>query len=286
MAVTAKMVQELRASTGAGLMDCKKALEATSGDLEAAVDHLRKQGLKSAAKKAERETAEGRIGSSLTDDRRRGTLVSVACETDFLAKGEGFKAFVGELEEHVLSQDPDGLENGERPLLSQPWKGSGPSVSEKLQETIGSLKENIRFADFARLVASEGRVGSYVHHDGKQAALVAVETEATVEGSEGFLKALCQHLVVFAPPYLSRNDVPEEDVEREREVIRDSDEVKKKPEEFRDKIVEGKLGKFYSQTCLEEQPWIHDDKSSVQKAMEKELGKGARILAFRRLRIS
>lgn len=285
MTVTASMVRELRESTGAAMMDCKKALEATGGDMQAAVDHLRKAGMKSAAKKADRETAEGRVFDALNDDRTRGHMLAVACETDFLSKGDGFVGFVKEFQEHVAKEDPTGLEGGERPLFVQNWQGSGATVRERIQEAIGSLKENIQVTSLVRFENPAGRVGTYIHHDYKKGAIVSVTTEADPAKADEVLKSLCQHVVVFQPGALRREDVAPEDVEREKAVIRESDEVKKKPEEFRDKIVEGKLGKFFAGTCLEEQPWIHDDKSSVAKAIEKELGKGSRIEAFQLVHI-
>lgn len=277
MTITAKMVSELRGMTGAAMMDCKKALEATGGDLQAAVDQLRKQGLKSAAKKAERETAEGRVFAVLGPDERRGHLVGLACETDFLAGSDKFKAFVAELETHVAQHDPDGVEAGERPLLSQMWESAG-TVAEALQVAVGQFGENLRITELARLENAEGKVGVYIHHDNKQGAIASVSTSS--DGATGVLRSLCQHIVVFEPTYANREDVPDEVVEREKAVIAESDEVASKPEAVRDKIVQGKLRKFYAGCVLTEQPWILDDKTTVRKTLESELGPGARIEAF------
>lgn len=284
MAITAQMVRELREMTGAAMMDCKKALEASGGDVDAAIDHLRKQGLKSAAKKADRETAEGRVIAPLSDDVRRAHLLGLACETDFLASSEGFRDLVARLEVHVRESDPTGVEEGERPLLSQPFQGEG-TVGDVLQAAVGKFGENVRVVALERLESPEGRVGAYVHHDGKQGAIVAVATEADEMASAEPLKSLCQHVLVFHPSYASREEVPAEAVERERAVIAESDEVRTKPEAVRGKIVEGRLSKFYAQTVLAEQPWILDDKRTVQKALEEALGAGTRILAFRRVRL-
>lgn len=285
MAITATMVRELRDMTGAAMMDCKKALEAAGGDIQQAIDHLRKQGLKSAAKKASRETAEGRVFAVVTPDGHRGHMVGLACETDFLAGSDQFRSFVAELEEHVAACDPTGVEDGARPLVGQPWKGSGKPAAERIQEAVGAFGENLRVSALVRMENEEGVVGTYVHHDNKRGAIVSVTTGAERAKAEEALRSLCQHIVVFQPSYRTKGEVPAEDLERERAVIRESDEVKKKPEEFRGKIVEGKLGKFYAQTVLEEQPWIHDDKRSVQKALEAELGKGTRIEAFARVQL-
>jgi len=285
MAISATMVRELREMTGAAMMDCKKALEAAGGDLQQAIDHLRKQGLRSAAKKAARETGEGRVFAALSEDRHRGYLVGVACETDFLAGSTHFKDLVADLEEHVLSQDPHDVEEGPRALLKQSWKGAGATVAETLQEAVGQFGENLRIAALARLENPAGRIGTYIHHDHRQGAIVSVSTGADGDRAEEVLKSLCQHIVVFRPSYLTRDEVPAEELEREREVIRESDEVKKRPAEHQAKIVEGKLSKFYATTVLLEQPWIHDDKLTVQKALAKELGPDVSVEAFERISI-
>ncbi len=279
MDITPQMVRELRELTGAGMMDCKKALEACNGDVEAAIDHLRKAGMKSAGKKAARETAEGRVFSVVVGDACRGHLVGVACETDFLAKGDNFVAFVEEMKEHVASQDPAGVEA----LVEQNWKGGDTKVADAIKEAVGQFGENIRIVDLVRFENCEGRVGTYVHHDNKQGAIVSVTTGADAEAAAEVLKSLCQHVVVFRPEHANREAVPAEVVERERAVICESDEVKKKPEQYRDKIVDGKLGKFFSSCVLEEQPWIHDDKTSVAKALVAELGEGTRVVSFQRV---
>jgi elongation factor Ts len=285
MAITATMVRELRDMTGAAMMDCKKALEAAGGDMQAAIDHLRKQGLKSAAKKASRDTGEGRVFLVQSRDGRRGQMVGVACETDFLAGSDKFKAFVDDLAETVRDSDPDGAEEGARPLLEQRWSKGDTKVAVMIQETIGQFGENIRVTEVVRFECPTGRVGGYIHHDKKQGAIVAVTTDASADKADEVLRALCQHIVVFMPGYLNAASVPAEEVEREKVVIRESDEVKKKPAEFQGKIIEGKLRRFYAERTLEEQPWIHDDKLTVQKAIEKELGRGAKIEGFGRIRI-
>jgi len=136
-----------------------------------------------------------------------------------------------------------------------------------------------------RLENPQGAIGTYVHHDNKQGAIVSVTSAATPEAAAGVLRSLCQHVVVFGPAYANREDVPSEALEREKAVIAESDEVKSKPEAVRGKIVQGKLGKFYAASVLADQPWILDDKTTVQKALDQALGKGARIEAFRRVKL-
>ncbi len=283
MAITAKMVSELREATGAAMMDCKKALEASGGDFQAAIDHLRKQGLKAAAKKAERTTAEGRVFAVVSEDGRRGHIVGLACETDFLANSEGFKGLVADLEAQVRAQDPDGIEDGRRPLARQMLKGK--SVAEAIQAAIGHFGENIRLTHLLRLESREGRVASYVHHDNKVGAIAAVATLAPQAKASEAIKSLCQHVVVFAPAWCRREDVPADTLAREKTVLADSDEVKSKPEAVREKVIAGRLNSFYAERVLAEQPWILEPKLSVQKALEKELGGTVRIEAFGRVKL-
>jgi elongation factor Ts len=267
------------------MMECKKALEASNGDVREAEDHLRKQGLKSAAKKAERSTAEGRVFAVHAHHGRRAHLVGIACETDFLAKSEKFRGFVSELEQHVQRQDPTGVEDGARPLLAQRFQGEGGPVREVLQERAGSFGENTRVTHCVRFENEQGLVGTYVHHDAKQGAIASVTTKAEPAKALEALKSLCQHVVVFRPTYANREDVPASEVERERAVILAAEDMQSKPENVREKIVVGRLNSFYAQQVLAEQPWIHDDKLSVQQALEKALGAGARIAAYQRVHL-
>lgn len=285
MTITAARVRELREMTGAGMMDCKKALESSSGDLEGAVDFLRKTGVKSAAKKSERETAEGRVLAVISADGRRGHLLSVACETDFLSKGEGFQALLDELREVVENTDPDGLDDGDRPLLKQGRSRGDGVVAEMIQAAVGQMGENIRFVDFERLESPEGRIGAYVHHDGKQAAMVAVTTSSDAAAAGDTLKALCQHIVVFRPEGTNREDIPAERIERERGVILESGDLQKKPAEIQEKIVAGRMEKFFAEQVLAEQAWIHEGKKTVRNALEQALGAGTRIDRFASFRI-
>jgi len=285
MEITSQMVRELRDRTGAGMMECKKALDAAKGDMHGAEDHLRKQGLKAATKKAERSTAEGRVFAVKSKDGRRAHMVGVACETDFLAKSEKFGAFVARLERHVAGLDPTGIEDGARPLLAQRLEGEGPPVREALAEAAGSFGENTRVTHCVRLENPLGQVGTYVHHDGKQGAIVSLTTTAQPAQAADALKSLCQHIVVFRPQYANRADVPASEVEREREVILAAEDMRTKPDGVREKMVVGRLNSFFALQVLAEQPWIHDDKSSVQKALEKALGPGIKIESFQRVHL-
>jgi elongation factor Ts len=285
MDITSDMVRALRDQTGASMMDCKRALVAGNGDMRAAEDHLRLQGVKAGVKKAERSTAEGRILAVRSKDGRRGHLVGVACETDFLAKSERFRNFAADVEKHVLSQDPTGLDEGPRPILAQRLHGEGAPLAQVLQEIVGVFGENTRISNCVRLENREGQVGTYVHHDYKQGAIASVTTSAKPEQAAEVLKSLCQHIVVFRPTYANREDVPASEVERERALILAADDMKSKPENLREKMVVGRLNSFYAAQVLAEQPWILDDKQSVQKALEKALGPGTKLVSCQRVQL-
>jgi len=273
--ITAALVRELREKTGAGMMECKKALTVTSGDLEAALDELRKSGLKTAAKKEGRSTSEGRVFSKIAEDGKSGAMVAISCETDFVANTEDFQGFINDLSAHVLEHKPENLET----CLAQSWKGEG-TVADGLKTLVGRLGENIQIANVAYYENAAGGVGAYVHHDNQQGALVNV----TCENPNGDLfKELCMHVVVFNPPFLNRDQISEADVEREKEVIRAG--LAGKPPEIQEKIMVGRLEKFYGEKVITEQPWIKDDKSTVQKSMDAAVGKGCKLEAFTRFQV-
>ena len=278
------MVRELRDMTGAAMMKCKQALDASDGDIQGAVDHLRKAGLKSAAKKATRDTAEGRVFAVGSGDGRRGTMVSIACETDFLSSGDGFKALVESLKSAAQASDPDGIKDGQRAFLEQSIEGHD-NVASALTDAVSVYGENIQVADLVRLENSAGQVGIYIHHDHKQGAIVSVSTAADAAKSEETLRALCQHIVVFNPPYATRAGVEPAAIERERAIILEADDMKKKPEEVRGKIVDGRMVKFYAGCVLTDQPWILDDKISVGKALENALGKDTAVESFKLIKL-
>lgn len=278
MAISATDVSKLREQTGAGLMDCKKALEATGGDIEAAIDHLRKQGLKSADKKAGRATGEGRVFARLDADGRGGTMVAVQCETDFVARTQEFEKLLDDLCAHVEEHEPKSVEE----MLEQPWQGS-VSVSHALRELIGRLGENLQLASIGRLRSTDGYVGLYVHHNQKVGAIAAVKTGAEREKAQEILKTLCMHIVAKAPLAARRAQIPDTTIQRERAIY--LEEVKGKPDNIRDKIVDGKLDKFYADTVVTEQPWVMDDSLTVAKALERELGKGTVLEDFFRFAV-
>ena len=184
-------------------------------------------------------------------------MVSVACETDFVAATPDFTGFLNDLCAHAMEHKPANVDD----LAGQPFQG-GDSVEEALKQVIGKLGENIRIAD---VVVLEGaQIASYIHHNEKVGALAALSGDSV---SDEMLKDLGMHIAFHKPPYLKRDEVPGEDVEREKAVLAESDELKNKPAEFHDKIIEGKLKNFFKEKCLVEQPWIKDDKQTVEQAL-------------------
>lgn len=278
MEITASMVKELREQTGAGLMDCKKALAETNGDVEAAVDWLRKKGMKSAAKKAGRETAEGRVVAAIAGDGKSGAIVAFACETDFVAATDGFNDFVNALAQHALANKPADV----AACLAQPWKDGG-TVEDAIKGLIGSLGENMQLADVAYLESPEGFVGEYIHHDNKKGVLTAIRTEADRDKTTEMARDIGMHVTALNPAGLNREDVPADVVEREKAIYMES--VQNKPEEMREKIVEGMLGRFFKEQVLEEQGFAKDMNTKVSKVVEDTLGKGSAIVTFRRFSV-
>jgi elongation factor Ts len=274
MAISAGMVRELRDKTGAAMMDCKKALEATAGDMDAAIDHMRKAGLAKALKKADRETSDGKVSAKVSPDGRRGSLVAIACETDFVAKTEDFSTLLRDLTDLAFERD---LGNGGAAALLAQAHVSGSTVEEHLSQVISKLGENIKVADAVRFTTTQGYLAAYVHHNHKIGALVAIRTKASAEQGQAMATKVCQHVAFHKPLCLDRSGMPAELVERERAIYRESEELAAKPAEMREKIVTGKVEKFFAEKCLVEQPFIFDDKLSVAKAVEKELGAGSAV---------
>ncbi|MEZ6017195.1 MAG: translation elongation factor Ts [Planctomycetota bacterium] len=276
--ITAAMVRELRDKSGAAMMDCKKALEATQGDIEGAFDELRKRGLKAAAKKEGRATGQGRLAAHLSEDGRKGAMVALACETDFVANTDDFNSFLSKLAAHAFEHAPADVAT----MLGQNWVDGG-TVSDALQTLIGKLGENMQIADVAVYSGGDGQVGAYVHHDNMKGALVHVKTGADKAKAEEALKSLCMQIVVFSPLALDAKGVSADLIEREREIGRQG--LEGKPAEIQEKILAGRMEKFFADNTLVGQPWIRDDKTTVAKAMVAALGAGSEVVAFRRFQL-
>jgi len=271
MAITAAQINELRKTTGAGMLDCKKALEEVDGNMEQAVDYLRKKGLAAASKKAGRAATEGMVATALSADGKKGVLVEINSETDFVAKNDKFQDFVKQVAEHVLQKDPADMDA----LLAQAFAGdAAKTVQTLLTEAIAVIGENMqirRFASFS--VAGNGMVGSYIHAGGKIGVLVEAGFDgAADERLAACLRDVAMHVAAASPSYLQRSEVPSDVLEREKEIYRDKARQTGKPDNIIEKILEGQVNKFYGDICLVEQAFVKDPDKSVQKYLD-ETGK-------------
>jgi len=271
MAITAAQINELRKATGAGMLDCKKALEEVDGNMEQAVDYLRKKGLAAASKKAGRAATEGMVATALSADGKKGVLVEINSETDFVAKNDKFRDFVKQVADHVLQKDPADMDA----LLAQAFAGdAAKTVQTLLTEAIAVIGENMqirRFASFS--VAGNGMVGSYIHAGGKIGVLVEAGFDgAADERLAACLRDVAMHVAAASPSYLQRSEVPADVLEREKEIYRDKARQTGKPDNIIEKIIEGQVNKFYGDICLVEQAFVKDPDKSVQKYLD-ETGK-------------
>ncbi len=260
--ITAATVKALREETGQGMMDCKKALEETGGDVDAAKDLLRKKGLITAEKKAGRATSEGLVCIAEAPDHTAAAMVEVQCETDFAARNEEFQTMVRDLAQMALDAGVDG-----------PVDASA-AMADRLQQALSKIGENMSYARGVRLSAP--RVGSYLHHNSQVGVLVGVEGDIDDET----MANLCMHIAFADPVGITAEDVPADIVEKEREFARQEAVDSGKPPEIAEKMVEGKIRKFISGKALLEQPYIRDDKKQV-----KEILGDAKVTGFARLAV-
>ena len=254
---TAKDVMALRERTGAGMMDCKKALTECDGDAEKAIDYLREKGLAAAAKKAGRIAAEGVVGSYVSDDRHVGVIVEVNCETDFVAKTDDFKNFVSTIAKQIALTDPADVETLlEQPLVSDP----AVTVNMLLNQAVAKIGEKISIRRFVR---SEGIVDTYVHLGGKIGVIVDVEGGDDPQK----LHDIAMQIAAAKPTCISRADINQDDVEKEKEILRAQalNEPKPKPAAIIDKMVNGRIEKYYKEVCLMEQSFVKDQETTVSK---------------------
>ncbi|HUC68469.1 MAG TPA: translation elongation factor Ts [Stellaceae bacterium] len=281
--ITAALVKELREKTGAGMMDCKRALAETAGDLEGAVDWLRKKGLSAAAKKAGRVAAEGLVGVATRG--KQGAVLEVNAETDFVARNETFQHFVRTATELALTTGDD-LER----LRSAAFPGTGRSVGDELTHMIATVGENMALRRVRRLEVKNGAVLGYVHNPlapglGKIGVLVALESTGDGEKLAALGKPLAMHVAAARPDYLDIASVDPAALEREREVLREQSRASGKPEAIIEKMVEGRLRKFYEEVVLLEQIYVVDGESRVSKVIDaaaKELGTPVKVAGFAR----
>jgi len=282
--ITASLVKELRDKTSAGMMDCKKALQETDGDLIAAVKWLREKGISKAAKKADRTAKQGIVYAQLDESGQSGTLIEVNCETDFVAKNESFRNFVSGIATTVAAASAADLETA----LAVPMDDG--TIASCVQSKVIELGENLQLRRLVRYdLDGSGIVASYIHLGGKVGVLVEVGCDkADTTGTDSFrdlVKDLTLHIAATSPSGLSPEDIPAELIEAEKDVFRKQMINSGKPAEIIEKIVTGKLGKFYSEQCLLEQGFVKDPDSTIKQLLEakgKELGETLTIRRFTR----
>ncbi|MCR5757175.1 MAG: translation elongation factor Ts [Selenomonas sp.] len=255
MAITAAMVKELREKTGAGMMDCKKALTATDGDAAKAVDWLREKGIAKAEKKAGRVAAEGAVGAFVAADGKTGCVVEINCETDFAAGNEQFKELLAKVAEHIVATKPadmDALNDSEI---------DGKKVSTLITEATATIGEKISLRRFA-CYETEGRLASYIHMGGKIGVLVNL-----TGGDEQLGKDIAMQIAAAAPMSVDRSGVDASALEHEKEVLRKQAEEEGKPANIIERMVEGRINKFYKEVCLNEQIFVKDSEKTIKDVL-------------------
>jgi elongation factor Ts len=278
--ITAALVKELRDKTGAGMMDCKKALSENDGDIEVSVDWLRSQGLAAAAKKAGRAASEGLIG--VLTSGNKGAVVELNAETDFVARNETFQDFAESLTKIAIDGD------GSIEALKSAAHPNGDTVQEQITQLISTIGENMDLRRSAVLEVETGVVSSYMHNAmkpglGKIGVLVALESTGDAAAVDALGKQVAMHVAATNPLALARDDVDANDLEREKNILMEQARDSGKPEEIIEKMVEGRLRKYYEEICLLEQSYVIDPDNSVDKAVEeaaKEIGAPVAIKGF------
>mgnify|MGYP002780218733 CR=1 FL=1 len=285
MSFTAKDVQELRQRTGAGMMDCKKALTETNGDLEAAVEYLRKKGIAKMEKRGDRATSEGVIGTLVTPDGTHGVLVEVNCETDFVARNEAFGAIV----DLVLAQAAGSDAADVDALLASTVAAQGAPLGEVLKAESAKLGEVVVVKRFVRFKPAAGAVGSYQHHNKKVAVLVEAAVgdvaKAGHEVVQKLLREIAEHAAAMNPLALDETGIPADVVEKEKRIAEDQARQSGKPEAMIEKIADGKLKAFFKDNSLVHQPTVRDPKKTVTQLVAekaKEAGTTITVTRFQR----
>ena len=269
--ITAALVKTLRERTGAGMMDCKKALSACEGDLDKAVDFLREKGLSQAAKKASRVAAEGAVAAYVSEDAKFGVIVEVNCETDFVAKTDDFQALAHTIAEHIAKTNPKDVEALKESTLE------GKKVSDLVTEKVAKIGENISLRRFVRYEVQEGLVASYIHAGGKIGVLVDLKG-----GDAALGKDIAMQVAATNPAYLNRTQVPADVLDHEKEVLAEQAKNEGKPEKIIEKMVIGRIQKYYKENCLVDQEFVKDPDQSITKLLK---ANNADIRAYARFQL-
>jgi len=269
--ITASLVKELREKTGAGMMDCKKVLTETDGDMERAAELLRERGITKAAKKSDRIAAEGLVYCYVSDDKKVGVVLEVNAETDFVAKNDEFRKFVADTAKQIATTNPA---NVEALLEEKSLEDSSKTVKDILTDKIATIGENMSVRRFERF-ESTGMVESYIHGDGKIGVLVDFP-----KGEETVAKDVCMQIAAAKPEYLNREQVPADVVEHEMGILKAQAMNEGKPAEIAEKMVLGRIGKFYGEICLLEQDFVKDPSIKVQKLLDNNNAEVVRFARF------
>ena len=269
--ITASQVKDLREKTGAGMMDCKKVLTEADGDMEKAIELLRERGIAKAAKKSDRVAAEGLVEAYISEDGKVGAVVEVNAETDFVASNAEFKAFVADVAKQVALNNPADVE---ALLAEKSISEADKTVQEVLTNKIATIGENMSNRRFERF-ETNGTVAKYIHGDGKIAVLVDMNN-----ASEELAKDICMQIAAAKPEYLNRESVPAERVEKEMEILKVQAMNEGKPAEIAEKMVQGRIGKFYGEICLVDQEFVKDPDKKVSQLLKEN---GAEVNRFARL---
>ncbi len=283
-AVSTKDIAELRARTSAGMMDCKAALEEAGGDLEKAVEVLRKKGIAKAEKRGGRVAAQGLVVAVVQPDGRDGAMIELDCETDFVARTEGFQRLARDLAQHAARQAPAGIHAG-IVLDDQPF--AGKTVGSAIKEFAGTTGEATSLRRVARFTAPAGTVQSYLHHNAQVGVLVELEGPAG-EALNALGRDLALHIASADPLAVDEVDIPAEVLERERRIAEEQVAAEGKPEAIRPKIVDGKVRKFVAERTLLGQPFVKDDTKSIRELVQsaaKALGGNITVKQFARFKV-
>jgi len=282
MAITAAMVKELREITGAGMMDCKKALAETDGNIEKAVEFLREKGLAAMAKKANRVAAEGLVATKVTEDGKAAAIVEVNSETDFVAKNADFQAYVANVVGQVLDTKAENLEA----FMAEPWcEDTTLTVEQGLSSKIAIIGEKLSIRRFAKLNAPDGVIATYIHAGGKIGVLVEFETTASADMIADCGKNVAMQIAAMNAKYVDRTEVSADFIEKETEILKAAarNENPDKPENIIDKMIIGRLNKELKEVCLVDQIYVKDGDLTVKKYVEsvaKEIGEPVKIKSF------
>ena len=283
---TAKDVQELRQRTGAGMMECKKALEETKGNMDSAIELLRKKGIAKAEKRAGRAASEGKIVSRVSPDGKTGVLVEVNSETDFVARNEGFGKLVERIADTLMNDASTNevVANAEGAALLTKQMG-GSTVEGAIKELSGTIGENLVIRRYVRFT-TDGALGTYVHHNGKVAVLVDI-VGGSGEAVQQLARTVAEHVAAGVPTIpvaVDRDDVPKELVDRERRIFTEQAAESGKPANIIEKMVGGRIDKFYKEVTLVDQPWVRDDSKTIRDIVAA-AGAGLKIRRFARFQM-